>query len=183
MYPRPGKIRDRWWGRVDCRGKLSSGLVRPMPVIMDDVLAQGGEEMSFAVNEAVVQTLPARGANPAFRERVGPSRPRWRANDPHAFRGEDHVERPNELRIPIPDQERELGGPVAQTSVSTSRRWPPLRLPGSGRDEERDVDVLRGGAVALLVAQHWHVLDGQLRTDKFVTHQVAPPLVFECGVH
>ena len=65
MYPRPGKIRDRWWGRVDCRGKLSSGLVRPMPVVMDDVLAQGGEEMSFAVNEAVVQTLPARGANPA----------------------------------------------------------------------------------------------------------------------
>jgi hypothetical protein len=49
---------------------LSSGLVRPMPVVMVDVLAQGGEEMSFAVNEAVVQTLPARGANPAFRERV-----------------------------------------------------------------------------------------------------------------
>jgi hypothetical protein len=32
---------------------------------MDDVLAQGGEEMSLAVNEALVQTLPARGANPA----------------------------------------------------------------------------------------------------------------------
>jgi hypothetical protein len=74
VYPRPGKIRDRWWGRVDCRGKLSSGLVRPMPVVMDYVLAQGGEEMSLAVDEAVVQTLSARGANPAFRERVGPSR-------------------------------------------------------------------------------------------------------------
>ena len=114
VYPRPGKIRDRWWGRVDCRGKLSSGLVRPMPVVMDDVLAQGGEEMSFAVNEALVQTLPARGANPALRERVRPRRPRWRAHDPHALRREDRVERSNELRIPIPDQERDLGGPVAQ---------------------------------------------------------------------
>jgi hypothetical protein len=56
---------------------------------MDDVLAQGGEEMSFAVNEALVQTLPARGANPALRERVRPRRPRWRAHDPHAFRRED----------------------------------------------------------------------------------------------
>jgi hypothetical protein len=54
VYMRPGRIRDRWWGRVDCRGRLSSGLVRPMPVVMDDVLAQGGEEMSFAVDEAVV---------------------------------------------------------------------------------------------------------------------------------
>ena len=102
MYPRPGKIRDGWWGRVDCRGKLSSGLVRPMPVVMDDVLAQGGEEMSFAVNEALVQTLPARGANPALRERVGPSRPRWRANDPHAFRGEDRVERSRRTSYPDP---------------------------------------------------------------------------------
>jgi hypothetical protein len=68
-----------------------------MPVVMGDVLAQGGEEMSFAVNEALVQTLPARGAYPAFRDafargaRAGvrtirtPSAAKTASNDPTNF--------------------------------------------------------------------------------------------------
>jgi hypothetical protein len=60
---------------------------------MDDVLAQGGEEMSFAVNEAVVQTLPACGANPAFRER-SPETPALACARSPAFRREDRVDDP-----------------------------------------------------------------------------------------
>jgi putative ATP-dependent endonuclease of OLD family len=105
VYPRFGKIRNRWWGRVDCRGKLSSGLVRPMPVVMDDVLAQGGEEMSFAVNEIPHVTLldldsgrhqggwgrvrntlrqvNAVSVKPPFRNESINALPKW--NDDHAF--------------------------------------------------------------------------------------------------
>jgi hypothetical protein len=53
-------------------------------------------------------------ANPPFRERVGPRRPYWRAQDPDALGAKDHIEAVGELRIPVADEEPELPDVVCQ---------------------------------------------------------------------
>jgi hypothetical protein len=61
-------------GAVSASGRqLLSGLVRPVPVVVGDVLAQGGEQVPFAVDEDVIQALAAGGTNPALRECVSTS--------------------------------------------------------------------------------------------------------------
>jgi Zn-dependent alcohol dehydrogenase len=66
-----------------------------MPVVMDDVLAQGGEEMSFAVNEAwsrhslravrIQRSANARGARAGVRTIRTPSAAKTASNDPTNF--------------------------------------------------------------------------------------------------
>jgi len=90
---------------------------------MRDVLAQGGQEVAFAVEECPVQTLTAGGAYPTSRVRVRSGRPRWAAHDPDALRGEHRVERGGELRIPITDQELVLVDPVAEIHDQVSACW------------------------------------------------------------
>ena len=51
-----------------------SGLVRPVLVAVDDVLAQRGDQVPFARDEDMVQALPPGRTYPPFREGVGPSR-------------------------------------------------------------------------------------------------------------
>jgi len=71
-HSRPGRIGERRWGFVGVGWELLSCLVRPVPVVMGDVVAQCGEQVLLAVDEDVVQALAAGGADPAFRVRVGP---------------------------------------------------------------------------------------------------------------
>jgi transposase, IS5 family len=53
-------------------------LVRPMFVVVHDVLTQRRERMPFAVNQHVIRALPPSRADPPLRERVRSRRPRRR---------------------------------------------------------------------------------------------------------
>ena len=140
-------------------GSWSSGLVRPVLVVVDDVLAQRGDQVPFAMDQDMVQALPPGRAYPPFRERVRSRRPRRGANDPHALRGEDRVERAGELRVPVADQEPELASPLAQIQHQVAgllghplprrmRRGTKQMHPAGGDlHDEQDVDPLEADRV------------------------------------
>jgi hypothetical protein len=69
------EIDDGGWPGVRGVGwALIAALMRSALVVVHDELAQDGEQVPRAVDQYPVQTLPAHGAHPAFRIRVGPSR-------------------------------------------------------------------------------------------------------------
>src|SRR3979409_1542797 len=76
-FPCCREICDRRCGRVGGRPELLSGLVRPVLVVVDDIFAQCGEQVPFAMDEGVVEALAPCGADPSLRERVRPWRLRW----------------------------------------------------------------------------------------------------------
>jgi hypothetical protein len=62
-------LTDRLTRGVDGWRELLAELVRPVPVVMTDVVSQRGGQVPF--DEGVVQALPPYGADPAFCECVG----------------------------------------------------------------------------------------------------------------
>jgi len=100
------------WMRTPGRRALLQCPVRPVSVVVIDVLAENEPEMPFAGDQHPVQALAADAGNPAFGDRVRARRPDRRPDDPHAGRGEHSVEGRGELGVPVPDQELEAVSPV-----------------------------------------------------------------------
>src|SRR6266516_6815265 len=72
--PDPGSHVNRLAGLVQ-RRSLFPRLVRPMTVVMPRILGQDPPEVSFAVDQQVVEALASQSSHISFRERVRPGRP------------------------------------------------------------------------------------------------------------
>jgi hypothetical protein len=72
---------------------------------MVGVLAEDQLQVPFAGDQHPVQALAAGTGDPAFGYSIRARRLDRSLHDPHADRGEHHVERRGELRIPVPDQD------------------------------------------------------------------------------
>jgi hypothetical protein len=93
----------RWMHAFDGRALLQ-GPVRPVRIVMIDVLAQDQRQVPFAGDQHLVQALSPGTGNPALRDRVRTRRLDRRLDYPHAGRGEHGVECSSELGVPVPDQ-------------------------------------------------------------------------------
>src|ERR1035437_10612309 len=109
---------------------LAEGPVRPVGVVVVDVFAEGVVQMSPAGDEDAVGALAPGGGGPPFADRVRPRRLHGRGVDLHADRGEDGVERVGVLGIPVPDQELQAAGAVAEVHEGVAGL---LHGPGGGR--------------------------------------------------
>jgi hypothetical protein len=83
----------------------AQGAVRPVLVVVREVLSEHLPQVSFAVDEQVVGAFPAQGANPALADRVRPGCLDRSPEDLDAFGSEDGVEAGGVLGVPVPDQE------------------------------------------------------------------------------
>src|ERR1039458_9830941 len=101
---RPGS-RGHFAGR--CGHLESKATVRPMLVVMPDVVAEDPLEMVTANNERPVETLFTYGTYPALRDRVRTWRSHRCLDHLDTFAGEHLVERGGELRVAVSDQEPE----------------------------------------------------------------------------
>src|ERR1035441_8409394 len=85
-------VAERPGSRGHCAGRCghleSKAAVRPMLVVMLDVVAKDGFEMVTAENERPVETLFTYGPYPALRDRVRPRRSDGRLDHLYAFGGE-----------------------------------------------------------------------------------------------
>ena len=93
---------------------LAEGPVRPVGVVVVDVFAEDVVQMSPAGDEDAVGALAPRAGYPPLADRIGPRRPDWRCDDPHAGRGEDGVERVGVFGIPVSDQELQIVGALTE---------------------------------------------------------------------
>jgi len=104
--------------------------VRPVGVVVIDVLAERVVQMSPAGDENAVGALAPRAGDPPLADRVRPRRLHGRGEDPGGGRGEDGVERVGVFAIPVPDQELQAAGAVPEVR----ERVPGLLdRPGGGR--------------------------------------------------
>jgi hypothetical protein len=85
----------------------SKAAVRPMLVVMPDVIAKDCFEMMTAENERPVETLFSDGPYPALRDRVRTRRSHRCLDHLDTFGGEHLVEASGELRVAVSDQEPE----------------------------------------------------------------------------
>ena len=93
---------------------LLAGLVRAVPVVMADVLAEHRPQVPLAVDQHPVGALCSCAAYPSLGNRVRARGPRRRLHYRHALAGEDCVESAGELAVTVPDQEAEAAGPGAE---------------------------------------------------------------------
>src|SRR5258708_25788409 len=77
--------------------------VRPVGVVVIDILAEDVVEMSPAGDQNAVGAPVPRAGDPPLADRVRPWRPDRRGGEPRAGRGEDRVERVGVLGIPVSD--------------------------------------------------------------------------------
>ena len=96
----PGARRADSGGRI-----LVQRPLRPMRVVVIGVLIEDQPQMPLPGDQHPVQALAAGAGDPAFGDSVRARRPDRGLNDPHADRGEQRVERRDELGIPVTDQE------------------------------------------------------------------------------
>ena len=88
--------------------------MRPMAVVMVDVLSEDGFELTSVEDQHPVETLAADGADEALGKGVGPRGSDRRADDPDAHRTEDLVEAGRELGVSVPHQEPDLASPLGE---------------------------------------------------------------------
>jgi len=93
---------------------LLAGLVRPVPVVMAGVIAEGRSQVPFVVDEHPVGALGSDCAYPSLGVAIRPRRPRSGLYYFQAFAGEDLVECVRELCVAVPDEEAVGPGPVAE---------------------------------------------------------------------
>jgi hypothetical protein len=90
---------------------LAEGPMRPVSVVVIDVLAEGVVQMSPAGDQDAVGALAPRAGDPPLADCVRPRRLDRRLDNSQAGRGEDCVEPVGVLGIPVSDQERQAAGP------------------------------------------------------------------------
>jgi hypothetical protein len=117
----------------------SKAAVRPMLVVMADVVAKDGFEMTTAKNERPVEALFTYGPYPALRDRVRAWRPDGCLDHLDAFRGEHLVEAGGELRVAVSDQEPERPSVLGEIACEVAGN---LGDEGAGRmiGDPEDVD-------------------------------------------
>ena len=79
--------------------------MRPVAVVVLDVLTDDGFEVTSADDEHAIDALPADGANKAFGKCMGTRSSDRSTNGPNILGAEDLVEAGCELGVAIPDQE------------------------------------------------------------------------------
>lgn len=96
------------------RGPLVSGLMRPVPVVVDQVLAEDQGQVAFAEDQEPVQEFTAEGADDAFADGVHPRSLRQGGDDPQLFRLEHLTEGSGEERITIMNKKTQRFDALAQ---------------------------------------------------------------------
>jgi hypothetical protein len=81
------------------RGPLLPGLVRPVAVVMDQVLAEHYGQVALAEDQGPVQQLATEGPDDALADSVHPRRPRQGGDDPQSLGPEHLVGRGREDRV------------------------------------------------------------------------------------
>jgi hypothetical protein len=107
---------------------------------MPDVLRQDVVEMPLADDQHVVQALAAQRSCEPLGVSVRSRRPDRRPDHPRAVPGEDLVEFPGELAVPVADQEPEAASPLAEVHQEAAGLLGgpgPLRMSGDARDVHR----------------------------------------------
>lgn len=101
-------VGDRLGQRTE-RRRLLERSVRPVRVVMPFELAQRTEQVTLIPDQCAVEEFVAAGADPALRDRVhtGYADAGDDGADPGV--GEDLVEQPGELPVPVADEERGFG--------------------------------------------------------------------------
>ena len=93
---------------------MFSRLVRPMTVVMLRVLGQSPPEVSFTVDQQMVQALTPQRSHEPLRKGIRPGRSDRRLDDPYAIASEHLVEHRRELAVAVADQESEPDGAFAE---------------------------------------------------------------------
>jgi hypothetical protein len=73
-YPPRVQLSDWWWERLTVGWALPAALMRAMPVVVRQVLAEYSQQVSNVIDQNRVQALSAYRAYPAFRVGVRPGR-------------------------------------------------------------------------------------------------------------
>jgi hypothetical protein len=144
-----GRIPDR--PHPDVRRTLLSELVRPVPVVMDQVLAEYQSQVVFAEDQYPVQEFAAEASDDAFADGVHPWGLRQGGDDPQAFGLEHLGERGGEERVTIANQEPQRADAVAQVHGQVAGL---LYRPRSGRVCGHSGQVESSGAA---FDEHQHV--------------------------
>ena len=79
--------------------------MRPLSVVVSDVLPKHSTEMASAHDEQPVEAFVSNRLNPKLCERVGPRRSNGRLDYPDPLGTEHFIEAGGELGISVPDQE------------------------------------------------------------------------------
>jgi hypothetical protein len=96
---------DRWFGGPE-RWCLPQGAVRTVAVVLIEVLGQHSLQLPASQDQHPVKQLTPDGADPPLRVGIHPRCPHRRPQHPQSLGSKDRIERYGELRIPIPDQNR-----------------------------------------------------------------------------
>jgi hypothetical protein len=83
----------------------AQGAVRPVLVVVRQVLGEHLPQVPFTIDEQVVGAFPAQGTNPALADCVCPGRLDRSPDDLDAFGSEDGIEAGGVFGVPVPDQE------------------------------------------------------------------------------
>src|ERR671921_1661769 len=94
-----------------------------MKVVVLGELTQHCCEVARSGDQEVVEALPAQGADEAFRDRVRSRCSNRCADDADVGAGEHGVERGSEFAVPVPNQEPERGGVVAEVMSKLRACW------------------------------------------------------------
>jgi hypothetical protein len=143
-------------GRLDfdVRGPLPPGLVRPVMVVVDQILAEHQSQVALAEYQDPVQEFAAESPDHAFADGVHPRSLRQGGDDPQAVSFEHLPERGREERIAVMNQEPQRTDAVAQVHGQVPGllyRPRPCRVrshaarvqaPGAVLDEHQHVDPL-----------------------------------------
>ncbi|MEO3888463.1 hypothetical protein [Nonomuraea sp. B5E05] len=84
---------------------LSTALMRPMRVVVIEILVQNHAQVTFAVDQHSVGALAAYRPDPALGEAVRPRCPRWCLQHRDTYGGEHLIEDGSELSVLIADKE------------------------------------------------------------------------------
>ena len=88
--------------------------VRPVGVVVLDIVAQHYVEVAWSGDQDAVEAFAAQRADEAFDDRVRAGCPDRGSDDPDVGTGEDRVERGGELAVPVADQEPNCSARVVE---------------------------------------------------------------------
>src|SRR5690349_2144763 len=136
--------------RFDIRGPLPPGLMRPVAVIMDHVLAQHQDQVTFPEDQRPVQQFASEGPDDALADCIHPGRLRQGGDDPQSSGLEHLPERGGEQRIAIMDQEPHCAEAVTlwvPNILSPHATWAYswIRPPTRSRLRTRAAGLIAGG--------------------------------------
>jgi len=152
-----------------CGHLESKTAVRPMLVVMPDVVAKDGFKVVATENERPVEALFTYGPYPALRDRVRPRRSHRCLDHLYAFGGEHVVEAGGELGVAVSDQEPERPSVLGEISREVAGNLGD-KEPGRMIGDPHDVDC---AALELDYEQHIELAETDRVHDEEVGSQDA----------